>query len=76
MDTYRPHHRATKPEERIPCRCHRCNGVGTSACQVCAGAGQVMAGANRNGHPTFRPCEGCFGRKTMRCPVCHGQLYV
>lgn len=76
MDTYRPtaHTNTRKKPDLI--RCHRCNGTGQSACRICGGAGQMMAGADVNGHPTFARCEGCLGRRTSRCPQCHGQLFI
>jgi hypothetical protein len=57
-------------------RCHRCNGLGTAACRICGGSGKLMRGADANGHPRFDTCEGCLGRKTTRCPTCHGQLFI
>lgn len=72
-----PHATARKrAPDPVPRRCHRCNGTGFAACRVCGGSGKLMRGADANGHPTFGQCEGCLGRKTTRCPTCHGQLFV
>jgi hypothetical protein len=57
-------------------RCHRCNGLGVAPCRTCGGSGKLMRGADRNGHPRFGRCEGCYGRKTTRCPTCNGQLFI
>jgi hypothetical protein len=67
--------RKTKPVDS-PRRCHRCNGTGQAPCRVCGGSGKLLRGADFNGHPTFGPCEGCFGRKMVRCQTCNGQLFV
>jgi hypothetical protein len=62
--------------DQVPHRCHRCNGTGQAPCRVCGGSGKLLRGADRNGHPRFDRCEGCYGRKVTRCPTCHGQLFV
>jgi hypothetical protein len=76
MDTYKPLPAAPKKPKLAPVRCHCCRATGFAACRVCSGTGKVMAGADRNGHPKFNTCEGCMGRKVMRCPTCHGQLFI
>ncbi|NKX43213.1 hypothetical protein [Roseicyclus persicicus] len=62
--------------DTAPRRCHRCNGTGLAPCRVCGGSGKLLRGADRNGHPQFQRCDGCLGRKTTRCPTCHGQLFL
>ncbi|MBF9057982.1 hypothetical protein HKCCSP123_02185 [Rhodobacterales bacterium HKCCSP123] len=62
--------------KHVPHRCHRCNGTGIAPCRTCGGTGKLKRGADRNGHPAFGPCEGCYGRKTTRCPTCNGQVFV
>jgi CCR4-NOT transcription complex subunit 6 len=59
-----------------PRRCHRCNGTGLAPCRVCGGNGRLMMRTNRNGTPSFGRCEGCYGRKLVRCSTCCGQLFV
>lgn len=59
-----------------PRRCHRCNGSGVAPCRVCGGTGKLMRGADANGRPMFGQCQGCFGRKMMRCQTCNGQLFL
>jgi len=71
------HHtgRKTKPADP-PRRCHRCAGTGLAPCRVCGGSGKLMRGADANGRAVFGPCEGCYGRKTVRCQTCNGQLFL
>ena len=76
MDSYRPLLHAGKRAQPAPVRCHCCRATGFTACRICTGSGKVMAGADCNGHPRFIRCEGCMGRKVMRCPQCHGQLFI
>ena len=67
--------RKSKAED-APHRCHRCNGTGVAPCRTCGGTGKLFRGADRNGRSTYDRCEGCFGRKTTRCPTCLGQLFI
>jgi hypothetical protein len=76
MDTYQSHTHHRKRREQPTTRCHSCRGTGFSSCRICSGSGKVMAGADFNGHPKFNRCDGCMGRKVMRCPQCHGQLFI
>ncbi len=76
MDTYRPNTHKAKQATPALVRCHRCSGTGFAPCRICGGAGKSMAGADLNGHPVFTRCEGCLGRRTSRCPQCHGQLFI
>lgn len=76
MDTYRPTSHVLPQKKPDLIRCHRCRGTGFCACGICGGAGKTMIGADPNGHPKFAGCEGCMGRRTSRCPHCHGQLFV
>jgi hypothetical protein len=38
--------------------------------------GKVPKGANCDGHPMFGRCDGCLGRKTVRCPTCGGERFI
>jgi hypothetical protein len=38
--------------------------------------GKVPMGANSDGHPMFGRCDGCLGRKTVRCPTCGGERFI
>lgn len=76
MDAYNRTALAPRKIASEKCRCYRCHGTGQSACQVCGGSGTVMTGADPNGHPHFKRCEGCLGRRASRCPTCHGQLFI
>jgi hypothetical protein len=57
-------------------RCHRCRGYGDAPCRICGGAGQVLKGSTAGGHPQFGRCDGCLGRKMVRCPTCGGDRFV
>jgi hypothetical protein len=38
--------------------------------------GKLPRGADFEGHVTFTRCDGCFGRKTVRCPSCGGERFI
>jgi hypothetical protein len=71
---FRTSRQTEAPYERQ--RCNRCRGYGDAPCRVCGGAGQVLKGADADGHPRFGRCDGCFGRKMVRCPTCAGERFV
>ncbi len=77
LDTYKPHHVSRKPKAAVATRrCHRCRSSGMCPCRTCGGSGKIFAGADRTGRPSFRTCQGCSGRKQMRCTTCNGQLFI
>ncbi len=57
-------------------RCHRCRGMGHAPCGICGGVGKVPKGADSEGHPHFGRCDGCLGRKVVRCPNCGGERFI
>jgi hypothetical protein len=65
-----------KPEAYEKRRCSRCRGTGDAPCGICGGVGQVPKGADTEGHTMFARCDGCLGRKTVRCPTCGGERFV
>jgi DnaJ-class molecular chaperone len=54
-------------------RCNRCRGSGQAPCPICNGRGEVMRGTDPRGLPLFTKCNGCYGRKTVRCAACAGE---
>lgn len=65
-----------RPEPYEKTRCNRCRGTGHAPCGICGGVGKVPKGANSDGHPMFGRCDGCLGRKTVRCPTCGGERFI
>ncbi len=63
----------TPPVKR---RCHRCHGSGRYPCQICRGTGQVVKGTDARGNQILDRCGGCFGIKTVRCPMCGGDGFA
>jgi DnaJ-class molecular chaperone len=57
-------------------RCTRCRGTGQAVCQICNGAGAVMAGRDVFGRIQQVRCAGCFGSKCTRCVTCAGTGWV
>lgn len=62
--------------ETVLRRCARCRGTGQAVCQICGGAGAVVAGKDVFGRFTQARCAGCFGTKCNRCTSCGGTGWV
>lgn len=65
-----------KPDLYEKHRCSRCRGTGDAPCGVCGGSGKLPKGCDAHGHTMYGLCEGCLGRKTVRCPTCGGERFV
>jgi hypothetical protein len=65
-----------KPEAYEKHRCHRCSGQGMAPCGICGGSGHVLKGSDSDGHPLLGRCDGCLGRRTVRCPTCGGERFL